>query len=101
MNRTPSSAIAGCFSLSAFAVAVVAGLSAQNPVSSILVRALIAMILCYPVGLIIGLICQRLMNDHIDAHQKAASITMPNSTKKSDQSKDAISQEESSDVTVV
>lgn len=86
MSKTPSSAIAGCFALSAFAVAVVAGLAAQNPASSILVRALIAMIVCYPVGLIIGLICQRLMFDHIEAHQKAASITMPNEGGKSVQS---------------
>ena len=101
MSKTPSSAIAGCFALSAFAVAVVAGLAAQNPASSILFRALIAMIVCYPVGLIIGLICQRLMFDHIDAHQKAASITMPNSTENSDQSDDAKSQEEPSDVPIV
>lgn len=101
MSKTPSSAIAGCFSLSAFAVAVVAGLYAQNPVSSILIRALIAMIACYPVGLIIGLICQRLMFEHIDAHQKAASITMPNSSKKTNQSDDANSPEEPRDVPTV
>ncbi len=101
MNRAPSSAIAGCFSLSAFAVAVVAGMFAQNPASSILIRALIAMIVCYPLGLIIGLICQRLMNDHIDAHQKEASISIPGSTTKPDQSDVAIVQEESSDVPVV
>ena len=98
MNKTPSSAIAGCFSLSAFAVAVVAGLFAHNPASSILIRALIAMIVCYPVGLIIGLICQRLILDHIKVQQEAASITMPNSTKKMDQSDDENSQEETIDV---
>ena len=101
MSKTPSSAIAGCFALSAFAVAVVAGLAAQNPASSILVRALIAMIICYPVGLIIGLICQRLIFDHIEAHQKAASITMPNSSKNSDQADEANSQEETEDVIVL
>ena len=101
MSKTPSSAIAGCFSLSAFAVAVVAGLSAQNPVSSILMRALIAMIICYPVGLIIGLICQRLMFDHIEVHRKAASITIPDSTAKSDQSDNTNLQEDASDVPIV
>ena len=100
MSKTPSSAIAGCFALSAFAVAVVAGLAAQNPASSILVRALIAMIVCYPVGLIIGLICQRLMFDHIAAHQKAASITMPNEAGKSVQSSNENTQEDSDDILV-
>lgn len=97
MNKTPSSAIAGCFSLSAFAVAVVAGLFAHNPASSILFRALIAMIVCYPVGLIIGLICQRLILDHIKTQQEAASITIPNSTKNIDQSNEADSPEETID----
>lgn len=101
MSKTPSSAIAGCFALSAFAVAVVAGLAAQNPASSILIRALIAMMACYPVGLIIGLICQRLMFDHIEAHQEAASITMPNTSKNSDQANNAESQEETEDVIIL
>ena len=101
MNKTPSSAIAGCFSLSAFAVAVVAGLFAHNPASSILIRALIAMIVCYPVGLTIGLICQRLILDHIKAHQEAASITMPNSNENVDQSDDTDLQEETSDVRTI
>ncbi len=73
MSRAPSNVIAGCFALAAFAVAVVAGMAGGNPATSILVRALIAMIGCYPIGLIIGLICARVMADQIEAHRDAAS----------------------------
>ena len=73
MSRTPSNVIAACFALAAFTVAVVAGMAGGNSASSVLVRALIAMIGCYPVGLIIGLICARVMADHIQTHSDAAS----------------------------
>ncbi|MHC4219345.1 MAG: hypothetical protein ACYSU7_12930 [Planctomycetota bacterium] len=65
MTGAASRAVAGCFALAAFAVAVVAGLAGGNASSSILVRALIAMIVCYPVGLIIGLVCQHVIEDHV------------------------------------
>lgn len=68
MSRAPSNVIAGSFALAAFAVAVVAGMAGGNSATSILVRALIAMIGCYPIGLIIGLICARVMADHVQAH---------------------------------
>ena len=73
MSRAPSNIIAACFALAAFAVAVVAGMAGGNPATAILIRALIAMIGCYPVGLIIGLICARVMTDHIQAHRDAVS----------------------------
>ncbi len=73
MSRTPSNVIAACFALAAFTVAVVAGMAGGNPAMSVLVRALIAMIGCYPIGLIIGLICARVMADHVQAHRDAAS----------------------------
>jgi hypothetical protein len=65
MTGAASRAVAGCFALAAFAVAVIAGLAGGNASSSILVRALIAMIVCYPVGLIIGLVCQHVIEDHV------------------------------------
>ncbi len=75
MSRAPSNVIAGSFALAAFAVAVVAGMAGGNSATSILVRALIAMIGCYPVGLIIGLICARVMADHVQAHRDAVAAT--------------------------
>jgi len=81
-NRTPSSqleasaprpaitgrasrSIGGCFALAAFAVAVISGLAAGNAASLVLVRAILAMLVCYPVGLLIGMICTRVIDSHL------------------------------------
>jgi hypothetical protein len=74
MNGAASRAIAGCFALAAFAVAVVAGLAGGNTTASILVRALIAMAVCYPVGLIVGLLCQRVVEEHAGTHPIAGTV---------------------------
>lgn len=75
MSKTPSKVIAGCFAMAAFAVAVLAGLAGGNSAVSILIRALIALICCYPIGLMIGMICQRVMTDHIQAHRETATMS--------------------------
>ncbi len=80
MSKTPSKVIAGCFALAAFAVAVLAGLAGGNSAVSILIRALIAMMGCYPIGLMIGMICQRVMTDHIEAHREAATMSQSSPT---------------------
>ncbi|MHC4081368.1 MAG: hypothetical protein ACYS15_18580 [Planctomycetota bacterium] len=74
MTGAASRAVAGCFALAAFAVAVVAGLAGGNTTSSILVRALIAMIVCYPVGLVIGLVCQHVIEEHVKAQPAANAV---------------------------
>jgi putative Mn2+ efflux pump MntP len=71
VSSLTASTIAGAFSLAAFAVAILAGLSSGNPAASVLLRALIAMIICYPAGMAIGLVAQRLVQSHIDAHRAA------------------------------
>ena len=77
MTGAVSNVVGGCFAMAAFAVAVVAGLAGGNAASSILSRALVAMIVCYPVGLAIGLVCQRVVADHLkmqrDAHSAGES----------------------------
>ncbi len=80
MSKTPSKVIAGCFALAAFAVAVLAGLAGGNSAVSILTRALIAMIGCYPIGLMIGVICQRVMTDHIEAQREPATMSPSSSS---------------------
>ena len=75
MSKTPSKVIAGCFAMAAFAVAVLAGLAGDNSAVSILIRALIALIGCYPIGLMIGVVCQRVMTDHIQAHHETATMS--------------------------
>ena len=100
MNGAASRAVAGCFALAAFAVAVVAGLAGGNTTASILVRALIAMAVCYPVGLVIGLMCQRVVEEH--ARNQPIAGTVPETGSggaPSEQS--AESAKESEDVMVV
>ena len=63
--------IAGCFALGAFAVAIMAGLGSRNPAASVLTRALMALVFCYPIGLAVGLIAQRVLRGEIEAHRAA------------------------------
>ena len=91
MKPVPSNVIAACFSLAAFAVAILAGLVSGNGAISILVRAVLAMIVCYPVGLIIGLVCQRVVDDQMASYRQAnpiadeAAAAEPASSKKDDE----------------
>ena len=71
MTGNVSRVIAGCFSLAAFATAIVAGLASGNGAASVLVRASIAMFICYPLGLIIGAICQRIVSEYVRTHCQA------------------------------
>jgi hypothetical protein len=68
MSSSVSRAIAGCFALAAFATAILAGVLAHNPTSTVLVRALLCMLVCYPVGLLIGLACDRVIRHHVENH---------------------------------
>ncbi len=65
MTGTASKAVAGCFALAAFTVAVVAGLAGGNTAISILGRALVAMIVCYPLGLLVGLVCRQVIEQDL------------------------------------
>lgn len=66
MNSSePAKVIASAFALSAFAVAIIAGLSAGNPTVRVLATALTAMVVCHFVGLAIGAVGQRVVTDHV------------------------------------
>lgn len=67
---TVSRVMAGCFAMSAFAVAIASGLGTGNPATMILGRALIAMMICYPVGLVIGVVCERVIAQHMADYQQ-------------------------------
>ncbi len=67
---SPGHVLGGCFAMAAFAVAVVAGLARDNTPSAILLRAVIAMIVCYPVGMLVGMMCLRVLQEHVKAHQE-------------------------------
>ncbi len=63
--------IASCFSLAAFSVAVLSGVAQDNPAAGVLVRAMISMVVCYPVGWGVGRLCQFVINNHIRVHEAA------------------------------
>ncbi len=65
MMGVATKAIAGCFALAAFSVAVIAGLASDNTAASILTRALFAMVACYPVGLLVGFVCRHVIEQHL------------------------------------
>lgn len=73
MKVVSSKVLAGCLALAAFAVAILAGLASGNPAAQILLRAVVAMIACYPVGFIVGLLCERAIADHVNEAAKAMS----------------------------
>ena len=49
-----SQLVATCFALTAFTVALVAGLVADNPTYTVLVRSLIVLVVCYGLGWLVG-----------------------------------------------
>ena len=60
--------IAACLALTAFAVAVAAGLMAHNTADVVLGRALLAMVLGKGLGLVIGLVGTRVVEDQLRAY---------------------------------
>ncbi len=80
MMGVASKAIAGCFALAAFSVAVIAGLASDNTAATILTRALFAMVACYPVGLLVGFVCRRVIEQHLvepPETQETGSVSEP------------------------
>ena len=69
--------IAGCCALTAFAVGVVAGLIADNPVETILLRALGAMIVGQIVGTIVGAVGERTLAEAMERYKKEHPIPDP------------------------
>jgi putative Mn2+ efflux pump MntP len=80
VNVITAKIVAGCFALSAFAVAILAGLASDNPTAQILQRAVISMFVCYPVGLLVGMVCERVIIAHIKEHQLANPVSEASSS---------------------
>ena len=66
----PTRLIASSLALIAFAVAVLSGIAVDNPASTILWRAILAMVICYCLGLFIGSASQRAIEEAIEQHKK-------------------------------
>jgi hypothetical protein len=56
--------VAAVFALSAFAIALVAGIAAGNDAATVLLRALLALVACQVVGLFAGMIVERVIQEH-------------------------------------
>ncbi len=63
----------------AFAISVIAGLVVGNPAGDILWRSLVSMICCYTLGLLIGIICEHVVQEHLRRYR--ADRPAPDSTK--------------------
>jgi predicted histidine transporter YuiF (NhaC family) len=72
-------------------VAVVAGLAGGNGATAILLRALIIMVICYPVGLLAGLVCQYVVDLHLRQQaEEAAAAASEQSARNAEEARDAL-----------
>src|SRR5687768_9185856 len=69
--------IAGSLSLLAFAICLVAGLAAQNSTATILANALLAMGVTFVVGLVVGAMAQKMLDENVAAEAAKASPASP------------------------
>ena len=67
--------IAAALSLIVFAVCVIAGIGAENAFSTIIVRALMAMLVTLVVGLVIGAMAQKMLDENVDQSKKVEEKT--------------------------
>lgn len=73
----PVRIIATSFALVAFAVALLCGMAVNNPMTVVVGRACLAMLVCYLVGLGIGSIGRRAIQEHVDAYKKKHPVRPP------------------------
>lgn len=71
MTTDSARTIATCFALAAFAVAIFAGVSAGVDAAQILLRAVLSMVVCYPVGMLAGMACEGVIRAHASANSIA------------------------------
>jgi len=63
--------IAASLSLVVFSVCVIVGIGAENAFSTIVVRALLAMVVTLAVGLVIGTMAQKMLDENLSASKKS------------------------------
>jgi NADH:ubiquinone oxidoreductase subunit H len=67
--------IAASLALVAFFVCILAGMSAENPFSTVVANALVALVVTFVVGLVLGAMAQKMLDENI----AAAAIVADNS----------------------
>lgn len=68
--QQPRSAIAACIALAAYAVALVAGWASGVPGPTVMLRALVAMVVCYAVGSVLASMAYHAIREFLDAYEK-------------------------------
>jgi hypothetical protein len=66
----PVRIIATSFAFVAFATALLCGMAVSNPMGTVVGRACLAMLVCYLIGLAIGSIGRRAIQEHVDDYKK-------------------------------
>lgn len=73
--ESPARVFAAVLGLTAFAVAVAAGLFAGTPGGEVLVTAMLSMAVCFPLGLFLGAAAGRAIDEHVKAHRERHPVT--------------------------
>ena len=74
-SAIPARVIATCFALVAFAAALTLGWSVGNPTATIILYALAAMVLCWPIGLAVGTVLQHVNERSIAQYKQRNPMT--------------------------
>lgn len=73
----PTKVIAASLGLAGFAIALVAGLSADNPASDIVLRAVVSMVACCLTGMAISAAAGRIVAEHLRKVGAPAAAAVP------------------------
>jgi hypothetical protein len=65
-----SKVIATTFALAAFVLALVCGLGAGNPASTVLLKAILCMVVCQGIGSIAGMMATHAIEEHLAKYRK-------------------------------
>lgn len=73
--------IAACLALLAFATSLVAGMNADNTFSTTVCRALLAMVSTFVIGLVLGVMGQRMLDENLQPkEEKLRNLESPQAT---------------------
>lgn len=68
--------IGTCFALTAFAIAITAGLLAQNNTITVLGRAIVVLVACRVMGAMLGWVISRVAAESLDMQDQAARVAV-------------------------
>jgi len=73
--EAPSKLFAAVLGLTAFAIAVASGLLSGHPGQEVLTRAIVSMVVCYPVGSVLGAVAGRAIAEFTGRYQADHPVT--------------------------